>query len=175
MARSNPMFSSMTVDFPTNPTNLTSSYIIPKAALFSANASTLLPPLDDIDPCFKETYNEACHGERFHKELDLSHLDPPVRKQACKLLQKYWSVFDDKGLFIPVMDYKCSINTGSARPICVKKINYGPQEIPIMKCCIASLKKLGHIHQIHSGKWMFKALLTLKPHQEHVHHIDDFV
>jgi hypothetical protein len=91
------------------------------------------------------------------------------------LLQKYWSVFDDKGLFIPVKDYKCSIDTGSAQPICVKKINYGPQEIPIMKCCIASHENLEHIRQIHSSELMFKALLVTKPHQENVCHIDDFV
>jgi hypothetical protein len=93
-------------------------------------------------PRFKEIYGEVHHGEHLCKELDLSHLDTPVRNQVCKLLQKYWSVFDDKGLFIPVKDYKCSIDTGSARPICVKKINYGPQEIPIMKCCIAFSRSL---------------------------------
>ena len=49
------------------------------------------------------------------------------------------------------------------------------REIPIMRKCIASLKKLGHIRQIHSREWMFKALLAPKPHQEHVKNIDDFV
>ncbi len=72
-------------------------------------------------------------------------------------------------------DYKCSINTGSAWLICVKKINYGPWEIPIMKRFISSLATLGHVRQIHGGKWLFKALLAPKPHQEHVRHIDDFV
>jgi hypothetical protein len=53
------------------------------------------PPLDAIDPRFKATYNKAHHGERLRTELNLSHLDPPVRNQVYKLLQKYWSVFDD--------------------------------------------------------------------------------
>jgi hypothetical protein len=44
-----------------------------------------------------------------------------------------------------------------------------------MKRCISSLAKLGHIRQIHGGKWLFKALLAPKPHQEHVRHIDNFV
>jgi hypothetical protein len=44
-----------------------------------------------------------------------------------------------------------------------------------MRECIALLKKLGHIRQIHVGEWLFKALLVPKLHQEHVHHIDDFV
>ena len=90
-----------------------------------------------------------------------------------RLIQKYWSVFDDKGQFIPVRDYTCSIDTGSARPIAVKKIHYGPREIPIMCKCIASLEKMGHSRQIHDGEWLFKALLAPKPHQEHISNIDN--
>jgi hypothetical protein len=41
--------------------------------------------------------------------------------------------------------------------------------------CIASLKKVGHIQQIHSRDWLFKALLAPKPHQNHVSNIEDFV
>ena len=133
------------------------------------------PPLDEIDPRFLSHYDESVHGEKLRRELDLSHLDPPVRDAVTKLLQKYWSVFDDKGQFVPVKDYQCSIDTGNARPICVRAINYGPREIPIMRKCIASLEKLGHIRQIHDGGWLFKALLAPKPHQEHVSKIDDFV
>jgi hypothetical protein len=118
---------------------------------------------------------EGHHREHLHQELDLSHLDPPIHDQVYKLLQKYWSVFDKKGLFVPVKDYQCSINTGSARPICVKKINYGPRKIPIMKRCISLLEKLDHIRQIHGKEWMFKALLAHKPHQEHLRHINYFV
>jgi hypothetical protein len=44
-----------------------------------------------------------------------------------------------------------------------------------MQKCIAALEKLGHIHQVHGGEWMFKALLAPKPHQEHIRNIDDFV
>jgi hypothetical protein len=44
-----------------------------------------------------------------------------------------------------------------------------------MRKCIASLEKLGHICQIHSKEWLFKALLTPKPHQEHIRNIDNFV
>ena len=44
-----------------------------------------------------------------------------------------------------------------------------------MRKCIASLAKIGHIRQIHGGKWMFKAPLAPKPHQEHVRNIEDFV
>ncbi len=86
-------------------------------------------PLDDIDPRFLSQYDEKIHGEKLHKDIDLSHLDGTTRDLVYKLLQKYWSVFDDKGQFVPVKDYKCSIDTGSARPIC-----FGVMCIHIMAC-----------------------------------------
>jgi hypothetical protein len=116
------------------------------------------PPLNDVDPRFEAHYNKARHTEQLHSELHLSHLELPIPDHLYSLLQNYWSVFK------PVKEYKCSINTGSTWLICVKKINYGPWEIPIMKLCISSLAKLGHIHQIHGGEWLFKALLAPKPH-----------
>ena len=36
------------------------------------------PALDDIDPNFATTYDDAIHGERLLKELDLSHLDNDI-------------------------------------------------------------------------------------------------
>ncbi len=51
---------------------------------------------------------------------------------------------------------------------------YGPKETPIMRKAIAALKKVGHIHQNTDGRWLFKALLAPKPHQEHIRNIDDF-
>jgi hypothetical protein len=52
---------------------------------------------------------------------------------------------------------------------------YGEQKTIIMRKCIAALAKVGHIVQTAKGEWMFKALLATKPHQEHIHCIDDFV
>ena len=108
----------------------------------------LAPALDVVDPAILSIYDEAKHGQKLRSELDLSHLDKPTQTLVYRLIQKYWSVFDDKGQFIPVRDYTCSIDTGSARPIAVKKIHYGLHEIPIMCKCIASLEKMGHIRQI---------------------------
>jgi hypothetical protein len=93
-----------------------------------------VPRLDD---------NKSIHGTKLCTELDLSRLATPRRDRVHRLLQQYWSVFDDKGQFVPVKDYSCIIYTGSAKPIAVKKIHYGPCEIPIMRKCIASLAKLG--------------------------------
>jgi hypothetical protein len=131
--------------------------------------------LDDVDHAFFSAYNEAKHGAKLRSELELSHLDDTTQKLVYGLIQKYWSIFDDKGQFVTVKDYSCSIDTGSARPIAVKKIHYGPCKTPIMCECIASLEKLGQIHQIHDGKWLFKALLAPKPHQEHISNIDNFM
>lgn len=133
------------------------------------------PALDDIDPAFASQYVEAQHGAKLRKELDLSHLDPTIREQVYALVQKYWSVFDDKGQHVPVKDYECVIDTGNAKPIAMKKIHYGPRETPIMRKCISALLELGHIRQIHDGQWLFKALLAPKPHQESITNIDDFV
>jgi hypothetical protein len=133
------------------------------------------PSIDNIDPPFLLHYNEVRYGAKLWQELNLSHLNPTVRDKVYQLLQKYWSVFDNKGQFIPVKDYTCLIKTGNAPPICIKKINYGLHKIPIMCKCIALLAKLGHICQVHNGGWLFKALLAPKPHQEHVSNINDFV
>ena len=84
-------------------------------------------------------------------------------------------MFADKGLCVPVTDYKRIIDTGSACAISMKKINYGPHETPVIRKCIAALSKLGQISQVFNGRWMFKALLAPKPHQKHVTNIKDFV
>jgi hypothetical protein len=89
-------------------------------------------------------------------------------------MKKYWSVFDKHGVWVPVQNYECVVDTGDAPPIAVKKIQYGPKELPIMRKAIAALKKVGHIRQIHDGRWLFKAVLAPKPHQEHVKDISDF-
>jgi hypothetical protein len=108
-------------------------------------------------------------------DLDLSHLEPDVQEQVYSIIRQFWSVFDGKGYTVPVKNYECIIDTGTAAPIAVKKINYGEHEIPIMRKCIAKLAEVGHIRQIHEGGWLFKALLAPKPHQEHIYNIDDFV
>ncbi len=44
-----------------------------------------------------------------------------------------------------------------------------------MRRAIAALEKVGQIHQITNGCWLFKALLAPKPHQEHIQNINDFI
>jgi hypothetical protein len=107
-------------------------------------------------------------------DLNLSHLKPQVRDRVYALVKKYWPVFDKNGVFVPVKHYECVINTGDSPLIAIKKIFYRPKETPIMRRAIAALKKVSQIHQITNGCWLFKALLALKPHQEHVQNIDNF-
>lgn len=133
-------------------------------------------PLDEIDPAFNVQYNEAKHGEQFKRDFKPSPLlTEEENRQLADLIKEFWPVFDDAGLFIPVKDYECEIDTGTAAPIAVKGIKYGPYETPIMRKCVATLQKLGHISQTRFGAWLFKALLAPKPHQEHISDIDDFV
>jgi hypothetical protein len=131
--------------------------------------------LADVDPQFHAVYNKKLHGKQLRQDLNLSHLVPSLHAQVYGLIQKYYSVFADKSQFVPVKDYSCVINTGSAKLIAVKKIHYGLQETPIIEKCIASLAKLGHICQIHDSEWLFKALLVPKPHPEGVTNIANFV
>jgi hypothetical protein len=131
--------------------------------------------LNDLDPRFNVQYNEELHGEQFRTEFTpspLLSLEENAELEA--LIKEYWCVFDTVGLFIPVKDYECVIDTGNAAPIAVKSINYGPREAPIMREQISKLEKLGHISQIHDGRWLFKALLAPKPHQEHICNILQF-
>ncbi len=133
------------------------------------------PPLNIDDPTFNYKFDESLHAEKIKSELLLDHLLPSNAAAVIALIKRYWTVFDDRGTFTPIRSYECVIDTGSAAPILIKKINYAPRETPIMRKCIAALAKVGQIVQIHDGRWLFKALLAAKPHQEHVSNIDDFV
>ena len=133
------------------------------------------PPLDVPDSQFHSTFDESIHGAHLQKQLNLSHLDHPTQLVVINLIKKYWSIFDECKVWVPVRNYECVIDTGNAPPIAVKKIQYGPKEIPIIHKAIAALEKVGHICKIHDGCWLFKAFLAPKPHQKHVENIGDFV
>ena len=133
------------------------------------------PSLDDPKPCFHFPFEEALHGNCLWEQLDLSHLDPSIQLAVTNLIKEFWSVFGKRGVWVLVKNNECVIDTGNAHSIAVKKIWYGPKEIPIMQKAIAALEKVGHIRQIHDGHWLFKAVLAAKPHQEHVVDINNFV
>ena len=128
-----------------------------------------------IDPSFDHPFVPEEHEAILRKKVDLSHLTADQQNQVYDLIREFWPVFDERGVFVAVKNYECVIDTGTARPIAVKKIFYGERETVIMRRCISALAKVGHIRQITDGRWLFKALLAAKPHQEHVRNIEDFV
>lgn len=76
------------------------------------------PALDDIDPAFDFKYDETLHGAQFREDFTPSpRLTPSQNEALANLIKKYWAVFDHRGLFVPVKDYVCDIDTGSAKPI----------------------------------------------------------
>ncbi len=102
----------------------------------------LPPPLDKVDPLFFCRYNKATDGEQMRCDLDLSYLEPHICNRVYTLVMKYWSIFDKNGVFVPVKNYECVIDTGDSPPIAVKRIMYGPKETPIMRKAIAALEKV---------------------------------
>jgi hypothetical protein len=120
------------------------------------------PALDeDIDPAFHAPFVPTKHEDQMRKDLDLSHLDPNLQEKIYAIIRKYWSVvFDEKGVFVPVKNYECVIDTGTARPISVKKILYGERETIIMRC-IAALAKVGHTFRPQRGNGCLKHFLWL--------------
>jgi predicted phosphoadenosine phosphosulfate sulfurtransferase len=102
-----------------------------------------LPALDwPVDAAFQSIFNPAVHESQLRAELDLSHLPVEIQDQVYSLIQEFWSVFDGKGYSVPVKTYKCIIDTGSARPIAVKKILYGDNKIPIMRHALPNWQRL---------------------------------
>ena len=79
------------------------------------------------------------------KDLDLSHRPFDVQEQVYSLIREFWSVFNGKGYTVPVKNYECIIDTGTARPIAVKNILYGENEAVIMRKCITKLHEVGRI------------------------------
>jgi hypothetical protein len=73
--------------------------------------------LDVVDPSFSFSFDEALHGKTLCRNLDLSHLDTALQDTIYAMIRKYWAVFDNRGVFVPVKNYKCVINTGDSPPI----------------------------------------------------------
>ena len=85
-----------------------------------------------VEPAFYSEFIPEKHKAQMRQDVDLSHLDTNLQEKMYSLIREFWSVFDNKGVFIPVKNYECIIDTGNARPIAVKKILYGECETVIM-------------------------------------------
>ncbi len=78
-----------------------------------------------IDPLYSSLFIAKKHKEIMKRDMDLSHLKPNLQERIYGVIRRHWSVFDEKGAFVPVKHYECVIDTGNSRSIAVKKILYG--------------------------------------------------
>lgn len=91
------------------------------------------PAIDGkVDPLFLSVFDLAVQETQMQEDLDLSHLSLEVQDQVYGLICQFWSVFDSKGMTVPIKNYECIIDTGTAPPIAVKKILYNEHESAIM-------------------------------------------
>ena len=105
----------------------------------------------------------------------MDHLTPDQGRRIRELLIKYYPVFADEGVVVPVKDYECVIDTGMNRPVSCRSVTYAPLETPLIKKDIAKLLRNKMIKQVFNGEWLSKGLLAPKPHQEDITDIEDFV
>jgi len=78
-----------------------------------------------MDPLYYLPFIPEKHKAIMKHDMDLSHLEPNFQERKYEVSRRHWSVFDEKGVFVPVKHYECVIDTGNSRPIAVKKILYG--------------------------------------------------
>ena len=60
------------------------------------------PPLDIDDPTFNYIFDESLHAEKIKSELSLDHLAPSNSSEVTALINRYWTVFDDRGTFTAI-------------------------------------------------------------------------
>jgi hypothetical protein len=84
----------------------------------------LSPTLDVVDPKFHIPFDKALQGEHLCTQLNLPQLDPLIQLKVTALVKKYWSVFNEHEVWVPVWNYKYVIETCDAHTIAVKKIQY---------------------------------------------------
>jgi hypothetical protein len=79
------------------------------------------PPLDVNNPSFNYMFDEALHADKIKSKLSIGHLLPANAAEVVALIKKYWSLFDKRGTFTPIVDYECVIDTGTPTLIATKK------------------------------------------------------
>ena len=130
---------------------------------------------DTLDPTFNVPFDDARDAQYLRDNLRIAHLSVDRQNQITSLIKRKWGVFRPEGMSIPVLDYKCNIDTGTAPPVRSKAVNFGPRESEIMQPMLDKLESIKQIRQVFDGKWLSPALLAPKPHQENVFDIDDYI
>ena len=59
-----------------------------------------------IDPAYYLPFVHEKHEALMRKDMDLSHLNPALQEKIYTIIRDHWSVFDKKGVFIPVKNYE---------------------------------------------------------------------
>ncbi len=67
-----------------------------------------------VEPLYYPPFISAKHKAIMRKDIDLSYLDPALQETVYDINCHHWSVFDEKGIFVPVKHYECVIDTGNA-------------------------------------------------------------
>lgn len=143
----------------------------------SRSSKTMLGP-DDIHPAFDIKFDMNIHGAEFNKRLKFH---PDANKDGVQkiteLVKEYWCCFCKSNVQIPIRDYECHIDTGTAKPTVAKGIQFGFHERPIMQDAIDALLQKDQIVPDSESEWLSKPVLAPKPHQEEItgDKIDDFV
>ena len=91
--------------------------------LHNINISTVLrklrhppPAINEVDPSFDFPFDEALHGARLRQKLDLSHLNDALQTRIYTLIQKYWSEFDERKVWVPVKITSVSLTPATHLP-----------------------------------------------------------
>jgi hypothetical protein len=54
------------------------------------------------DPAYHSPFIPKKHKGQMRQDMDLLHLRPDLQEQVYGLIREYWSLFDGKGVFVPV-------------------------------------------------------------------------
>ena len=101
-------------------------------------------------------------------------VDPTTKDSLISLVNTYWDCFCEEGARQPIIGYEFDIDTGSSKPVCCKKPNYGPYESEIIMKQIFSLLMNDWIEEF-SGPWGSMIVLAAKPHEENITDITKFL
>ena len=103
---------------------------------------------------------------------------PDLESQICDIITnviiKYWYCFFKEGAWRPILDYNFIIDTGTVKPVCCCKYQYGPHEPKIITLKTESLILNGLIEEC-GGPWGIIIVLAENPHQENVTNIEYFI
>ncbi|KAL3802962.1 hypothetical protein HJC23_011585, partial [Cyclotella cryptica] len=110
----------------------------------------LHPMRDTLDPTFNVPFDDARDSQYLRDNLRIAHLSVDRQNQIIALIKCKWGVFRPEGMSIPVLDYECNIDTGTAPPVRSKAVNFGPREREIMQPMIDNTGTKIIVDDIHS-------------------------